>query len=399
MTETTNKPVYPAKTATLYYDGTCQMCSGGTRRLEKPLATVGIHLCPFREGATQPEAVLDLRGAGTLHGAEAMLYLAEQWWITRPIARLLGSPLLMPATDRVYRWVARNRHRFNTRNCALYPEKKSSGWLILANLVAAALAIGTLFDLAGWLWMWLLAIAMWLGFKVMCYRHHGGLAEVHPAFFLWPGMDAADFTYDRRATPHHTTRLGAATGFIIAGIACLGLLTITDQPYARGRLAIIAMLCLLHFGSFDFMARFWQRLGIPAQPIMRQPWLARGLGDFWGNRWNRGYSDWARVFLFQPLTARWGRTIGMYGGFLASGLAHELAITVPCRAGYGLPTIYFLLQAVGIHIEKRLRLRRRHWLSRLWLAAVVLIPAPFLLFFPAFLKCVFYPMTSLLPTF
>jgi alginate O-acetyltransferase complex protein AlgI len=39
--------------------------------------------------------------------------------------------------------------------------------------------------------------------------------------------------------------------------------------------------------------------------------------------------------------------------FLASGLLHELAITLPVRAGFGLPTLYFTLHGILTLIEKK----------------------------------------------
>jgi alginate O-acetyltransferase complex protein AlgI len=79
--------------------------------------------------------------------------------------------------------------------------------------------------------------------------------------------------------------------------------------------------------------------------------------------------------------------------FLISGLIHDLLISVPAGAGYGLPTAYFLLQAVGLLFE-RTRLGRR-WLGRPLMArcfaiAVVSLPAP-LLFHTPFVKRVFLP--------
>jgi hypothetical protein len=90
------------------------------------------------------------------------------------------------------------------------------------------------------------------------------------------------------------------------------------------------------------------------------PPLAKGLADFWGRRWNVWISDWFRQMIFRPLQAR--PVLALFTVFLVSGVLHEWAISVPLyivtgRKCFGSITLYFLLQAFGILIERKTRNR------------------------------------------
>jgi len=146
---------------------------------------------------------------------------------------------------------------------------------------------------------------------------------------------------------------------------------------------------LLHYGSFYLLARFFHWFGFSLTPIMLEPWKARDLSDFWGRRWNRAFSDWAGEFVFRPLAKRLDTVKGTLAGFLVSGLAHEFTISLPANAGYGLPTLYFLIQGVALLLFRKLKLPPLP--GRLATFLCVLLPAP-LLFHPPFLERVIYPM-------
>jgi D-alanyl-lipoteichoic acid acyltransferase DltB (MBOAT superfamily) len=160
-------------------------------------------------------------------------------------------------------------------------------------------------------------------------------------------------------------------------------------PLAAGWLGMIGLILLMHFGGFDLLARLWQLGGVDARPIMNRPLLARSLSDFWGSRWNLGFRQLSYDLLFQPLHRKLGTGGAMLATFLASGIIHEIVITIPARGGYGGPTAYFVLQGLGLAIErsragKALRLRRgatgRLFAALMLLGPVVLLfPPPFVL--------------------
>ena len=95
----------------------------------------------------------------------------------------------------------------------------------------------------------------------------------------------------------------------------------------------------------------WQSVGVNAKAIMSAPLRSTSLGEFWGKRWNLGFRQLAHELIFRPLHRSLGADAAGFLVFVASGLIHDLVISLPARGGYGLPTIYFLLQGTGMTIE------------------------------------------------
>ena len=72
-----------------------------------------------------------------------------------------------------------------------------------------------------------------------------------------------------------------------------------------------------------------------------------------------GYRDFSNGVVFRPLAKRFGLRWATLAAFVVSGVIHELVISLPAQCGYGLPTLYFLLQGCGVLLEKS-------WLGRRW---------------------------------
>ena len=83
--------------------------------------------------------------------------------------------------------------------------------------------------------------------------------------------------------------------------------------------------------------------------------------------------------------------------FVVSGLVHDAVISIPAGGGWGLPTLYFVIQGVGVLFERsRLGKRlgtRRGVIGWLFCATVTLGPV-FLLFHRHFLERVVVPMLT-----
>jgi hypothetical protein len=272
----------------------------------------------------------------------------------------------------------------------------------LPALVLAAAAIGLGRSLAAWEYMWLCAVAIFLGVKWLTWcsaRAEGfsGFARSLAYFFLWPGMDARSFLGGNAPPKPGAAQWAWSFAKLCAGTALMWLVARrvpASLPLVRGWVGLIALILMLHFGSFELLAFAWQRTGINAAPIMRRPLESSSLADFWGKRWNLGFRQLSHEFIFQPMREIAGVPAAMLCVFLFSGLVHELVISVPARAGYGLPTAYFLLQGAGVALE---RSSAGRWLGlrggfRGWTFAAVVTASPaFWLFHPQFVIHVVIP--------
>jgi alginate O-acetyltransferase complex protein AlgI len=162
----------------------------------------------------------------------------------------------------------------------------------------------------------------------------------------------------------------------------------------RGWIGLFGLIFLLHFGSFHLLALFWQARRVAAEPIMSHPIRSKNLSEFWGRRWNLGFRQLAYELLFQPLHNRIGVSAARLTVFLASGLIHDLVISLPTRGGYGLPTGYFVLQGLGVALERSSFGRKIGLRSGAfgWSFMLVVAAAPaFWLFHPRFVLRVILP--------
>jgi hypothetical protein len=187
------------------------------------------------------------------------------------------------------------------------------------------------------------------------------------------------------------TLLGAGLVWGVARLAGIGLLA--------GWIGMVGFIFLLHFGLFAMLALFWQRKGIDAQPLMHCPIEAESLGNFWGKRWNSGFRDIVFGLMFIRLAKRFGTATAALATFVISGLIHELVITFPARAGYGLPTLYFALQGSAMLLERselggKLGLTSG-WRGHAFALAVVTLPI-FALFPPPFVLRVMVPFLQVI---
>jgi hypothetical protein len=206
--------------------------------------------------------------------------------------------------------------------------------------------------------MWTLAVAIYGGCKWLTWRRTpqpGVPVWRHAAYLLaWPGLDAAAFLKQAGSPPSRVEWLRGARNVIVGVALFLGLARVVapTNPLAAGWVGMAGVVFTLHFGLLQLVSCAWCRASVDARPLMNRPVLSASLGEFWGRRWNTAFRDLTHRFLFRPLTRRFGVRAGIAGGFVFSGLVHELVISIPARGGYGGPTVFFALQGLGILFER-----------------------------------------------
>lgn len=398
------------------YDADCALCVRWAERFRELLARHGFSLVPLQSPTARAalrlpenELLTEMRvitpNGTVLGGADALIYLSHI--VCKPLFGLTRIPGGKPLLRVAYRFLARHRN-CNAGICRAHRIKKfrvgnPADWLPLLLLVLAAAVIGRQF--APWLYMWTLAFALFLGCKWLCFRAaapmstRAGLGRKIGFLFGWIGMDAAAFL--GKDNPPETPR---AAQWIFAAIKTLiGALLIwvgaraalSVNPILAGWTGLLGCVLLLHFGLFHLLALAWRAAGVHATPLMRTPLLSCSLGEFWGSRWNTAFNDLTARFLFRPLRRAAGVRSATMLAFLVSGLLHDFVISVPARGGYGLPTLYFLLQGAGVLFEHT-KYARRCGLNRGvrgWLFTLLVTAGPaFWLFHPPFIHRVILPM-------
>jgi hypothetical protein len=280
------------------------------------------------------------------------------------------------------------------------------GWLPLLAFPPVTILLRN--HMPAWVFMWTLSFAIFIGLKWQTWwqardhiPHRAGRSLAYLA--AWPGMDAETFLDPRQLVPSPQLKewlWAAAKTFF--GILLLWVIArrvpethaLVRGSLVQGWIGLFGLIFLLHFGSFHLIALFWQTCGIAAQPIMSKPILSKTLSEFWGKRWNLGFRQLAYDLIFRPLHKHLGVAAASLLVFLASGLIHDLVISLPARGGYGLPTAYFIVQGLGVTLERSGFGRRLGLQKGLvgWFFMLVIAAGPvFWLFHPPFVLRVIIP--------
>jgi hypothetical protein len=212
---------------------------------------------------------------------------------------------------------------------------------------------------------------------------------------LWPGMRPHVFARFEASRPGGRAMILRGLARVAAGLALvLGARVVFAHTRSLALATVVLLPALsltLHFGVFGVLAGLWRCAGASTARLFRNPLRSRSLAEFWSERWNLAFSEMTAVAVYRPVAAGLGRNAGLLAAFVASGLAHEAAISLPVRAGYGLPLLYFVLHGVLVLVEQRWD-PPLAW-ARLWTLGTLALPLP-LLFHPPFLRGIVWPFLA-----
>ncbi len=256
--------------------------------------------------------------------------------------------------------------------------------------------------------MWALAFGLGFALKWLAWRDaitYGACPSARRAlawFMLWPGLDGRSFLTDNKPVERPVLAEWLRTfAVILFGATLIWFVAPQLLPkHAAGAwVGMLGIILVMHFGVIRLLAVFCRHFGANAEPIMNVPLRSTSLAEFWGARWNTAFSIPARRLVLLPLARRMGLPVAGFLVFVISGIAHELVISLPAGAGFGLPTFYFALQGVGVAVE-RSRIGRKCGLGegfKGWLFVVGFTGGPlYWLFHPAFTRDVMGPFLNFL---
>jgi hypothetical protein len=254
-----------------------------------------------------------------------------------------------------------------------------------------------------WLIMWVIAASEFFALKLLTLAGvPWDVSKWRLASYvlLWPGMKPREFLGLSKATAPSADGPELARSLVKTILGLIGMAWAVANANTApaiwvGWIGMLGIIFTLHFGGFDLASWVWRRAGVAALPIMKTPLRSTSLGEFWGERWNLAFAEIARRFIFRPLARRLGAILAGSTVFLVSGIVHESVISLPARGGWGRPTLYFMLQALGIVAEKSAAGRRAGrgtgWLGWAWVLLFAGVPIG-LVFHRPFVARVIVPM-------
>ena len=242
-------------------------------------------------------------------------------------------------------------------------------------------------------WLNLLALAsIAVIMKAIALRVPGGATARTARFILSPVLAPNSL---QRSQP-----LSAFRSFLLRAGTCLGALLlyywiyrkVVDAFHLRGIVLsyLAAPAVLLTTEVFiGIVTILWLPSGRLLPVLHHNPFASRSVADFWGRRWNLWMSEWFRYVIFTPLRRR--PVLAVWLIFFLSGLLHEYVLNlalwlVTGQKLFGTMMLYFLLQPVGILLERRFLIEHPR-INILFTWLIVVAPVP-LVFYDSMLRTI-----------
>ncbi|KIM57008.1 hypothetical protein SCLCIDRAFT_51832, partial [Scleroderma citrinum Foug A] len=180
--------------------------------------------------------------------------------------------------------------------------------------------------------------------------------------------------------------------------ATTGPMTIIDTnlPFPQ-QLLHASILSAIYISVIYFMVDLYYRtvafccvavlLHRPEQwpPLFDDPWRSTSLGDFWGKRWHQLLRDYVVSLGSQPLMACLTKlsALSVLAAFFVSGILHDISFRSMRKGGEPVQMIFFVMQGVGVVLERAFserwvhaRLRKSPWsrvAGRVWTFSWLLV--------------------------
>lgn len=228
----------------------------------------------------------------------------------------------------------------------------------------------------GMIWIIKIAALMWQASDSTKPRSTLGLLAF---LFAWPGVSFSGFNERKDIAPTTGSRFLEAWITLLTGIGVLigASLIGRGESTAFNYLALFSILLIIHLGLVEVITDGIRLLGFSPQSLFDRPYLASSLRDFWSIRWNRAFVDMNKIFIMGPLRDKAPLAVLTFSIFAVSGILHEMGISYADGISWGHPLLYFVIQGVGMEIEKHRKL------PRILVWAWIIAPVS-LLFTPAF---------------
>lgn len=218
---------------------------------------------------------------------------------------------------------------------------------------------------------------------------------VAPYLVPWPGVDPEPFQRKRPSADDEPRRFAAGWWRMWIGVLLFGAVVAFSPrlgAWLLGALIVMSGLLSVHLGFSYVLTALYRLARWPVSPLFDDPWKSHTLVDLWSRRWNRPFVEMNRILLLPTANRLFGRRWAWLVAFVGSGILHEMAISYPAGAGFGLPLLYFCIQAVAVALERRWAIKGGWWVSLVWL-----LPSP-LLFTRPFLEGVIAPLAATMRT-